>query len=212
MAALGGMAVWAQGRYYPYHWVVVAPFLAGLIVWAIGVLWEDNRGRFIAGVLVVAVGFLLAPSWTTNTRWSYRAHTGSLLRATLGDLPRSAYLAHFFHGPHKYSNLEQIGLDIRSRAKPGDTLCVTSFSAAPVYQVSGLRCPSRFAATHHVYDDHELGWPEEYERDLRAHRPTFILFPKEWMPRRGAFLWEVEYQIEKRWRRQVLMVRRDRAD
>ncbi|MBW2258677.1 MAG: hypothetical protein JRI25_29390 [Deltaproteobacteria bacterium] len=111
-----------------------------------------------------------------------------------------------------YGALERIGLEVRDRAKPGDTLCVTGFGASPVYQVSGLRCPSRFAATHHVYDEHELAWPEEYEQDLRQHHPTFILFPRPWMERHGAFLWSEGYRIEERWRYYMLMSRKEPAN
>jgi len=212
MAALAWASVWVQGKFFPYHWIVVVPFLAGLIVWAVDLSWQRVRSKVFVAALVVALGFVLAPSWTSNSRWSYRAHTGNLVQYVLGRIPRSDYLVPFGRGPVVYGALERIGLEVRDRAKPGDTLCVTGFGASPVYQVSGLRCPSRFAATHHVYDEHELAWPEEYEQDLRQHHPTFILFPRPWMERHGAFLWSEGYRIEERWRYYMLMSRKEPAN
>jgi hypothetical protein len=210
MAALAWVSVWAQGRFFPYHWIVVVPFLAGLIVWAVEVSWQSAWSKLIAAALIVALAFTLAPYWTSGIHWSYRAHTGNLLQYKLGRISRSEYLVPFVHGPLAYSRLEGLGLAVRRLSKPGDTLCVTAFATTPVYQVSGLRCPSRFAATHHVYDEHELPWPEEYEQDLRTHHPTFILFPRRWMTRHGAFLWSEGYRVEKRWTGYVLMSRRER--
>ena len=71
--------------------------------------------------------------------------------------------------------MTQVAAEIRRRARPGDTLCVDGF-IAPLYQMTGLRCPSRFLIGDGV--GHSPAWQTEYARMLDETPPTFfVTFP-----------------------------------
>jgi hypothetical protein len=73
----------------------------------------------------------------------------------------------------RYDRHEAIGRWINARATPGDTVCVRGL-ATPIYQVTGLRCPSRFFSQDTV----GFGLPEwtpEERQDLLDRPPTFLV-------------------------------------
>jgi hypothetical protein len=172
VAAIGSVCV--QYRFYSYHFAVAAPWLAACIVWGLRMLWpaEPRRAVATAGGLI-ALAFAIGPWWCSNPHHSYRSHLFDLARYLDGNASRQEYLEPFI-GQNRldhYAVLEQIGLEIKRRARPGDTLCVRGF-APPLYQVSGLRCPSR-----HVIEARAAlpGWAQEYKLALEQHPPTFIV-------------------------------------
>ncbi len=202
-------SVWIQYRFYSYHFVVAAPWLAACIVWGLRVLWPEQPRRAVAVACgLVAVAFAAGPWWCSNPHYSYRKHFANLAGYLAGSTNRWDYLEPFL-GQNRldhYRLLEQVGQEVKRRARPGDTLCVRGF-AAPVYQVSGLRCPSR-----HVIEARAAlpGWKEEYERVLREHPPTFIVTFRD-RPKDVGRLRRRGYRALRMRSLFVLMIRPERA-
>jgi hypothetical protein len=72
-----------------------------------------------------------------------------------------------------YDRHENVARWIVERTTASDTICVRG-CAAPIYQVTGLRCPSRFFSEDTV----AFGLPEwspEHEADLEESPPTFFV-------------------------------------
>ena len=86
---------------------------------------------------------------------------------------------------------EIIALEVRRRAHPHDRLVVTGFEPA-IYTVSGLSCPSRFAADHFIYSSdysHSRDrWKAEHEIALRMDPPRFVV----------CRFWEEDYVVRRR--------------
>ena len=165
-----------QGRFFTYHWIVIFPFAVLLMVWLLQQV-APARGslQLLAIVALTLAAFLYEPKWSTNRYYSYRAHLISLREYLQGKRSRSAYIK-AFRGKSRhdaYRLIEKVGLEIRARARPGDTLCVRGFST-PIYQLSRLRCPSRHVAPWLMNAGYRK-WRAEYRRDLRKNPPTFIV-------------------------------------
>ena len=172
LAALASVIL--QRRYFSYHFIVAAPFLAAGVVFALRGLCGVRMGTAtaLAAAFMMAV-FVSQPRWCSNPNVSYLAHTENLAQWLSGDATRNRYLRLFVGMNYldHYSVMERIGLKIRGVAQPGDTLCARGF-APPISQVSGLRCPSR----HVIQAWPGLPeWESEFFRTIREQPPTFIV-------------------------------------
>lgn len=173
VAAFASVAL--QGRYFPYHYVVAAPLMAACMAFGLRLLLP-NRTAVALGVSVaaVAIAFFAEPRWCTHPKMSYRVHTDRALRYMDGQISRTVFLTAFAGNNYldHYADHEHIGLEIRKRARPGDALCVRGFAPA-IYQVAGLRCPSRL-----VMQPFPAGlprWEIEFQRVLHRARPRFVV-------------------------------------
>jgi hypothetical protein len=163
-----------QYRFYTYHFVVVAPWLAASMVWGLRMLWPRDAERpIVIAVGLVVIAFAAGPWWRSCRDYTYHQHFANLASYLAGKTSRWEYLAPF-SGQNRldsYRVLESIGKEIKKRARPGDTLCVRGF-APPIYQVSGLRCPSRHVVQARVTLP---GWDEEYADLVVRNPPRFIV-------------------------------------
>ncbi len=186
LLALGALAVAVQGKFFSYHWGVLAPFLG--LAGAHG-LHEAGRLRPRLGPAIavgaVLVGFLLAPQWICNRAarnprpTSYLRQTAGTWNHLRGGISRAEFLRPFDGGySYRYADEEVIGRTIRDRARPGDRLLVRGFEPA-IYTVSGLRCPSRFfielPLTERRVAIAREKWIAEYRRTLNAEPPRFVV-------------------------------------
>jgi hypothetical protein len=161
---------------FAYYFVVVGPFLALCLCWGLRQRFARSvQKRLLFAVLVVALGFAWGPEWSHSDDWSYRKEWASWLEWMRGASTREEHIAHY--GPPdrlgSYARQERVGRWIRRRARPGDTLCVQGFTVA-IYEVAGLRCPSRHFADVSAYQGLP-GWMEEHKRVLRESPPTFFV-------------------------------------
>jgi hypothetical protein len=168
--------VLAQGRMFTYHWIVVFPFCALLLSWALGELLPRREiVQLPIAVLLAAAVFVFEPAWPSNNFYGYRAHVRNLASYLSGQRDRDTYI-NAFKGKtpfDRYTVLDEIGRTIRRQARDGDTLCVRGF-AAPIYQVAGLRCTSRHVAPWTMKNGPRY-WKKEYRADLEERPPTFIV-------------------------------------
>jgi len=169
------VSVILQGRYFPYHYVATAPLLAACIAFGLRQLLPSRAGIAlgVSGLSVVAA-FFAEPTWCTHAKVSYRTHTLRTLGYLDGSIRRELFVTAFVGNNYldHYADHEHIGLEVRRRARPGDALCVRGFAPA-IYQVAGLRCPSRL-----VMQPSPAGlprWEIEFSRMLRTQRPRFVV-------------------------------------
>ncbi len=180
LVTLSAASVVLQFKFYPYHWVVLTPFL--LLCCAYGSAELARRWQSLplrVSLTVVLIGYFGAPNWITNARVTYRTYTHSFWSYMRGETRRSAFLQQFL-GPfnYRYAVQERIGDQIGDRANPGDGLHVRGFEPA-IYAVSGLASPSRFAsemplgASQLSYN--REAWAAEHDAILWVTRPRFFV-------------------------------------
>ncbi|HEX5657904.1 MAG TPA: hypothetical protein VFX59_11950 [Polyangiales bacterium] len=174
LASICSVAV--QGKYWAYHWVVVAPL--ALLCAAYG-LSELARLRADAvlpvALLVAALGLSTTPHWGTSETVTYASYTQSFWSYLRGSLRRSEFLVQFT-GPfgYDYALEERVGDLIGELAKPGDQLQVRGFEPA-IYVHARLGSPSRFASEAPIAVTSSATWAAEHERSLWAKPPRFFV-------------------------------------
>ncbi len=183
LAGAAGASVALQGKFYGYHWLVVVAPTATAAVWALTALAPRSSPRVAAGlgVLALAAAFVAPPPWHQNKSWNYAKHWGNTVAYLRGRVDRAAFLDPYrarhmwrFH----YGEVEALSARIAAVAQPGDTMCSVNYE--PVfYTLTELRCPTRFCTRHAIGDsvvDYRVAeWTAEYERDLAANPPTFVV-------------------------------------
>lgn len=162
---------------FAYHFVVVGPFLALAVHWGICQRFvRAPRARLIAVVAIVALGLSWGPEWPFSDGWSYRREWASWVEHVRGEgSPEERLHRYGFrrNALDRYGRHARVGEWIAGRAAPGDTLYVRGM-ATPIYQITGLRCPSR----HFSEDTVATGLPEweaQRDRDLEASPPSFVV-------------------------------------
>lgn len=171
------VSVWIQQRFFNYHFTVLSPFLAGGILYllqAVGVTRFAPPLRLATALGLLGLALYCEPQAGTDPSYSYLKHVHSVQRYLAGELDRHSYLQPF-RGQNRLDRYwihETVGLAIRARKQPGDTLCVRGFAPA-IYQVSGLRCPSR-----HVIETSSArlpNWGSEFTDTIEQQRPRFLV-------------------------------------
>lgn len=180
-------AVVAQGKFFPYHWGITAPFL--LLCLAYGLRHVSRLSApwipSAVGLSVWAAGFLLAPPWSSNLAagspdpTNYRRFTLSAWSHLLGIRDRAAFLTDFTGGyGFVYADQERLADVIRKHMRPGDTMLVHGFEPC-VYTRTGLRAPTRFfigTALDEDRVDFDAGrWRDERAAAIRANPPRFVV-------------------------------------
>ncbi len=156
-----------QRLFFPYHMVVMTPFLAAMFVLAVHRIWGGRPFAQVGAALVLLVASCAAQfPRPDNANTNYAHSTGLWWQFVTGGIERDVYLD-IFRGPYGYNyrNLESMGREIRQVAVPGDTLCVRNFFASPLYAITGLRCPSRHS---------EQAWLKDPQM-METAPPTFLV-------------------------------------
>jgi Glycosyltransferase family 87 len=187
LIAADGSVSW-QGKLYPYHWTVVPPFAAGAALWGAGLLLRGKpagwgRGAAVGiAILVVVLGFLNAPIWFRNGKWTYSRYVPTAIQYSLGQMKRQRFLSAFrstHGGGFNAALLERVVDIVQQKKEPGDTLCERGFDPT-INILTGTRCPSRFVADFALVDGRlrypmKRGWITEHEKTLRDQPPTFLV-------------------------------------
>lgn len=162
---------------FTYQYIVCTPFFALAIVW--GMRQAAPRAGWaplLMSVALVGAFFLAAPAWPeSRPTWSYDREWPSFARYVRGRQTREEHLRPYGIAARidRYDTQELVGLAIRERARPGDSLCVEGFATA-IYAVAKLRCPSRHFAEVTAYEG-PTEWRSEHRRTLRETPPTFLV-------------------------------------
>lgn len=185
---LGGLgAVIMQRRFFIYHFAVLVPATVGVFLLAMG-WFRGNRVPVAFLVLLAVLGVLFSPEKPDFEPIRYRNRFRLTVRYLSGKLDVDSFAQSFigFDG-YSYAESREVGRFLRDVASDDATLCVRGFQPM-FYLQSGLRCPSRFVATHLIYLGEYLvdkpgirlfrqgALAREYEADLRSHPPTYMSF------------------------------------
>lgn len=180
LASIATVAV--QRKFFAYHWGVVVPFLVLIAAYGVAegarVDWPRTRAAIAA---LVVLGFLLAPTWLSNDRYSYRSYvSGPWWRHIVLGHPGPWRFSRVFVGMGDYSwrNQLRIANAIKERVKPFDLLHVRGFELG-MYVLTDLDTPTRFV-TEVLLDDPELLEDDDpritaHEETLWRVRPRFIV-------------------------------------
>jgi hypothetical protein len=169
----------AQGRYFPYHFVALAPFCAALCLFGLRQLpalapWPNTRGAVLLASMLVLM-LIGGPRWCTATNYSYGRYITRLTKYWRGEIERADYLEPFVgYSPFDgYVRMERLAKEVHKHARAGDTLCVRGF-LTPLYALTGLSCTSRHIVQE-IVDSGLPAWPAQYARDLEKAPPSFIV-------------------------------------
>jgi hypothetical protein len=169
------LTVWMQKRFFSYHFTVAVPFLAAGIFYGLKMALPRARVTvLLVSIALMAAALVSRPAFCTNRGYNYLAHMENVLAYERGDVSRWEYLKPFtgINRLDHYRIHERVGLAAKELKRPGDTLCARGFATA-IYQVSGMRCPSR-----HVMQAWPAGlpsWEGEWKRDMIKSRPRFVV-------------------------------------
>jgi hypothetical protein len=172
-------SVIAQGRYFAYHFVALAPFCAALCLFGLRQLptlapWPNTRGAaWLTSMLVLLL--IAGPRWCTATNYSYGRYITHLTKYWRGKIDRADYLEPFVgYSPFDhYVRMERLAKQLHEHARAGDTLCVRGF-LTPIYALTGMSCTSRHIVQE-IVDSGLPDWPAQYARDLEKAPPSFIV-------------------------------------
>jgi hypothetical protein len=187
LGAAGLLGACAQLKFYWYHFELMTAggALAAVALAREGFFaLEKRRFSFVAQQCTVVLHLvgLFAFSWLGEHKWGRTARDWVLLET--GAIDRAHYAADFRVEPAHFDENanEDVAAWIRSRATPGDELCVRGFDPE-IYALSGLRCASRFFWTwwlsepHRAY--HREQWIAEDRDALERSHPRFVVVSTE---------------------------------
>ncbi|HKU36933.1 MAG TPA: glycosyltransferase family 39 protein [Polyangiales bacterium] len=191
IAAVGSVVL--QKRLFTYHWIASYAFFVGLGFWGarqvIGALRPSLAPRLLlsAAALWTLAAFFYQPEFITKVPHTYREHVASWSRVVFGGAPQSELTMNYLRvaKADRFGDLVRASEFVKSRAAPGDALCLTCF-ISPVYHLTGMRCTTRHAIGSFVF----LGprsWGSEYAQDLRERPPRFMVSIHT-LPRRNKTL------------------------
>jgi hypothetical protein len=174
LAALtaGLAAVWAQHKYFLYHWESALPLFALLA--AVGMA-SLARVCSMPPRLAPVLGVALALAWSVGENG--RTYRDAALYAT-GRLSQDAWLERFGEpGKPNFSFLADTWAAkyVREHTQPGDTILVWGFEP-PVYLFSDRWPATRFFFNVPVTVRFAPGrWRREFLYEMRAHPPRLFL-------------------------------------
>jgi 4-amino-4-deoxy-L-arabinose transferase-like glycosyltransferase len=166
--------VWAQGKFFRYHWIAALPplcLLAGVgAAWLAA--WPRERRRWVP---VSALALALPALWSLVANGpEYVAAAGRALQR----VPERVYLARFGRpegGDFSFLGDVMAAQYVRAARAPERGVFIWGFEPL-VYLLSGTSPPTRFIfAVPLVAPWAPAAWREELMRDLRAHPPQIIL-------------------------------------
>lgn len=170
------VSVLVQKRLFVYHWLAAYPFMLWLALWGLRQLW-GGRGllMLVSALALTAAAFQHRPVFGTRSPRNYAAHVRDWLDVMRGDKSERALQLGYrrMTKADRYGDIVLASELLRSRARPGDELCLTCF-LTPLFQLTGMHCNTRHAVGSFI----SLGppsWASEYARDLRERPPRFMV-------------------------------------
>jgi len=169
--------VWAQGKYFEYHWLPALPPLALLAGQGAAAAWrllrDHVRSQLLARACAAAGLLALLVSFAAG----YRAHFGRAINYASGGLPAAEFLTDFNDPRGDFSITADLSVAsyLRAETPPGDPIFIWGFEPI-VYFLADRRPASRFISQQPLV----TAWsPPEWRRELIAallsQRPRCIL-------------------------------------
>lgn len=196
LGLVGGavLSVVAQDKYYAYHFNVILPFIVGAAAWGVMVIGARLAVRLPwLTPLRAPIGLLVSALWVAlvlqaareprnGARPPWPEHVSRTLDYAEGRMKRDVFLGAFrsrHKSPYVTLDVDRLSRRIRSLQQPEDTMCVRVYEPG-FYALTGMWCPSRFAADFPLYDDDltfslRKVWRKEHERALTERPPRFMV-------------------------------------
>lgn len=177
----GCVAVAIQRKFYGYHWGVLAPLMAFVLVCA-----ASDLGRLAARfglhrpLAPAVLGLLLVVGWSgTESAGSYAGVLGSSVRYATGRIEREQFLEHFVHDDGTpYAEQEAVGHWITHHSRPDERIAVRGFEQT-IYAVARRRAPTRFFWTRWLTEPRrayrQAEWLAEDQAALRHDPPRYVI-------------------------------------
>lgn len=169
------VSVWAQGKFYSYHWLPVLPplaLLAGQGLRTIGRVTRQASSARVGGtvtalVVVLAIGLSGIQYWRTLA-WPIQRLTGHI--------SHEEFLARYNHyGDFSLHADREVAAYVQDRTSADETIFIWGFEPL-VYFLADRPPASRFIYTVPLVTEWSpTAWREELVRDLTDHPPTYIL-------------------------------------
>jgi hypothetical protein len=184
--ALGGaglLGVCVELKFYFYHFELMS---SGGALAVVALAYEGSR--YLAsrgfspvarhGIVTLHLVGLFALSWLGEHQWARVARDAVLLKTGVIDGAQFATDFRVQLSRFDEKSNEEVATWIRSRAAPGDELCVRGFDPE-IYSLTGLRCESRFFWTWWLSDPHRVyrreQWIAEDRAALERSHPRFVV-------------------------------------
>jgi hypothetical protein len=169
------VSVWAQGKFYSYHWLPVLPplaLLAGQGLRAIGRITGQASSARVGGlvtgvVAVIAIGLSGIQYWRTLA-WP--------IQRLAGRVSQDEFLNRYDHyGDFSLSADREVAAYVQDQTDTDETVFIWGFEPL-VYFLADRRPASRFIYTVPLVTDWSPPeWREELVRDLTGQLPTYVL-------------------------------------
>lgn len=182
-------SVWAQGKYYTYHWLPVLPpvaLLGGYGMSFVGGRLRSSLPRPAAAALcalgIVAVLTPLGLAYWRSLNWP--------VRYLAGQIDQSAFLERYDpYGDFSLAADREVARFIRENTLPSDHLFVWGFEPL-IYFLAERPAASRFIYTVPLVTTWSpADWRRELVRDMRENQPAYIVVAHNdrlpWMTGRG---------------------------
>ena len=192
--AVGSIAsVVLQMRLFNYHWIATYASFVGLAVWGLRQLVVRVPPRVSAPLLLTAAlvwtvgSFLYEPHFITKVPNTYREHVARWWSEVSGEVPPDTLRLGYHRKAQadKFGDLVRASDEVRRRARPGDTVCLTCF-ISPIYQLTGMHCNTRHAVGTFTLQG-PRSWVHELNQHLREDPPRFMVSIRAY-PRRNKQL------------------------
>ncbi|HEY6460085.1 MAG TPA: hypothetical protein VIY73_08035, partial [Polyangiaceae bacterium] len=176
------LAIVLQRQLAGYHYLLAMPalaFAAGHGVASLGrtLVEREGRPRRLAAAVLVVIAAFLARDVTT---WAHAYGPDAL--ATIGRLPRDAYLRTIQPGSFSMATEEEAARYVRARTAPGDGILVWGLSPG-IYALADRHPVTRYPFHKILMTDAPLSrmWPglddrrARFMKKLRADPPAYVL-------------------------------------
>ncbi len=176
------LMVFLQHRFFWYHWLAVLPalsVLAGIGVATIvsRIARRSNRrgttcvwialAMTVAGVMILYVPSAIATSYTNAVRFWMGRISAREFEASFTGVDR-----------YNYAEAAAAAAYLREHTSPSQTIAVWGFEPA-IQFLARRRAPSRFVATHPLYDRHlpykQQEWRRGFLSDCAAAPPAYFV-------------------------------------
>ncbi len=168
-------SVWAQGKYYTYHWLPVLPpvaLLAGYGMSFMGRRLCDSLSRPAAAALcAVGIAAVLTPLGLAYWRFlNWPVHH------LAGKVGRSTFLARYDrYGDFSLRADRSVAAFVRENTRPSDYIFVWGFEPL-IYFLADRPPATRFIYTVPLVTTWSpADWRRELMRDMRQNRPAYIV-------------------------------------
>jgi hypothetical protein len=168
--------VWAQGKYFEYHWVPALPPLGLLAGWGLAVVWRllraGVRSPRLARALAEAGAAVLLASFAS----AYWAHFKTEIGYAAGGLPASEFLSQFKDRSDFSLTADlQVASFLKAHTPPGAPIFIWGFEPI-VYFLADRPPASRFLSQQPLVTPWSPPeWRRELIGNLEQRRPAYLL-------------------------------------